>query len=329
MKIEPAKISQIIESNFSYLMPEFYQMQTEYMKSMNNIYNDLDAALVAMFLTNKYYQNDIKENHLSNNVSNKIFYQKNIFKVSTPKFKINEISNATGIPRETVRRKKNKLIKNKFIIFNKKKKSYSLNKSLIDKKILEPQIKISSKMLYNCCNFFSNKNIFSKELDLVSFKNDIEKKFMFYLPIFLNFQISYITQWRKFFDMECLFIVVLCALNTSTHIRRRSKNLNDVFDSKEIFSEVYKLNNKFGINSTSIADITNIPRTTILRKLAKLQKLNMLKKDKYKRYATEVLNNSENIKKTAYPNMRNTINLLGILISKCLETYTSKELKII
>ena len=78
MKIEPAKISKIIESNFSYLMPEFYQMQTEYMKSMNNIYNDLDAALVAMFLTNKYYQNDIKENHLSNNVSNKIFYQKNI-----------------------------------------------------------------------------------------------------------------------------------------------------------------------------------------------------------------------------------------------------------
>ena len=53
MKIEPAKISKIIESNFSYLMPEFYQMQTEYMQSMNNIYNDLDAALVAMFLTNK------------------------------------------------------------------------------------------------------------------------------------------------------------------------------------------------------------------------------------------------------------------------------------
>ena len=113
-----------------------------------------------------------------------------------------------GFPRETVRRKKIKLIKNKFIILNKKKKSYRLNKGLIDKKILEPQIEISSKMLLNCCNFFSNKNVFSKELDLVSFKNDIEKKFNIYLPIFLNFQISYITQWRKFFDMECLFIEI-------------------------------------------------------------------------------------------------------------------------
>ena len=328
MKIDPTKISKIIESNFSYLMPDFYQMETEYLISMNNIYKDLDATLIAMFLTNKHYQNDIKENHLSNNVSNKILNQ-NISKVPTPKFKINEISNGTGIPRETVRRKKIKLIKNKFIILNKKKKSYSLNKGLIDKKILEPQIEISSKMLFHYCNFFLNKNVFSKELDLVLFKNDIEKKFMFYLPIFLNFQISYMTQWRKFFDMECLFIAVLCALNTTTHIRRRSKNFNKVFDSKEIFSEVYKLNNKFGINSTSIAEITNIPRTTILRKLAKLQKLNILKKDKYKRYASEVLDGSENLKKTFYPIMRNTINLLGILISKCLETYSSKELKII
>ena len=41
------------------------------------------------------------------------------------------------------------------------------------------------------------------------------------------------------------------------------------------------------------------------------------------------IKSTENIKKTAYPNMQNTINLLGILISKCLETYTSKELKII
>ena len=328
MKIEPTKISKIIERNFSYLIPEFYEMQTEYMQSMNNTYKDLDAALVAMFLVNKYYQSDIKENHLSNNVSNKIFYQQNISKVSTPKFKINEISNATGIPRETVRRKKIKLIKNKFIILNKKKKSYRLNKDLIDKKILEPQIKISSKMLFNCCNFFSNKNVFSKELDLVSFKNDIEKKFMLYLPIFLSFQISYITQWRKIFDMECLYIVVLCALNTSTHIRRRSKNLNEVFDSKEIFSEVYKLNNKFGLNSTSIAEITNIPRTTVLRKLDKLIKLNILKRDKYNRYATEVLDNSENLKKTIYPMMQNTIILLGTLISKCLETYSSREMKI-
>ena len=38
MKFEPAKLSKIIEHNFSYLMPDFYEMQTEYMKSMIDMY---------------------------------------------------------------------------------------------------------------------------------------------------------------------------------------------------------------------------------------------------------------------------------------------------
>jgi len=323
MKFEPAKLSKIIEHNFSYLMPDFYEMQTKYMKSMNDIYKDLDAALVAMFLTNIFYQRKIKENYLSNNVSTKNFYRKNKFKTPFTKFKINEISKAIGIPRETVRRKKIKLTKNKFIILNKNKKSFHINNNLINKKVFEPQIKISSKMLSNYCIFFSNKDVFNKDLDLVSFKNNIEKKFILYLPIFLNFQISYFTDWRKFMDMECIYIAALCALNTSTQLKRKSNNSN------EIFEQIFKLSDKFGLNSTSIAGITKIPRTTVLRKLAILEKLNILKKDKFKRYETQDLVNSDYSRKTLYPYLQNTVRLLGVLISKCLETYSSKEIKII
>ena len=314
MKIEPAKLSKFIEQNYSYLMPYFYEMQIEYMNSMNDIYKDLDTALVAMFLTNKLNQSENEKNS----------------KVLPSKFKINEISKAMGIPRETVRRKKIKLTKNKFIILNKKKKSFHINSSLINKKVFEPQIKISSKMLSNYCIFFSNKGFFNKDLDLVSFKNDIEKKFTLYLPIFLNFQISYFTNWRKFMDMECLYIAVLCGLNTTTQLKRKSNNSNEIFDSKEIFTQIFKLSNKFGLSSTSIADITKIPRTTVLRKLAKLEKLNILKKDKFKRYETQdLINDSDYSRKTIYPLLQNTIRLLGVLISKCLETYSSKEMKII
>ena len=312
MKFEPAKLAKVIEQNYSYLMPDFYEMQMEYMNSMNNIYKDLDTALIAMFLTNKLYQSENKEN----------------YKASHSKFKINEISKSISIPRETVRRKKIKLIKNKFILFNKKKKSYSLNTSLIDKKILEPQIKISSKMLSNFFSFFINKDIFSNELDHVAFKKNVEKNFILYLPILLNFQISYFSAMRKIVDMECLFINVLCALNTSTQLKRKSNNFNKIFDSTEVFSEIFKLSNKYGLNSTSIAYITKLPRTTVLRKLAKLEKLNILKKDKFKRYETQSFVGSDNSRKTIYPHLLNTIRLLGLLISECLEIYSSKELKI-
>ena len=91
MKFEPAKLSKIIEQNYSYLMPDFYEMQTEYINSMKNIYKDLDTALVAMFLTKKLYQSENKENYLSNNVSTKNFYQKNKFKASFTKLKKNKI----------------------------------------------------------------------------------------------------------------------------------------------------------------------------------------------------------------------------------------------
>ena len=312
MKFEPVKISKVIEQNYSYLMPDFYEMQMEYMNSMNKIYKDLDTALIAMFLTNKLYQSENKEN----------------YKASHSKFKINEISKSISIPRETVRRKKIKLIKNKFILFNKKKKSYSLNTSLIDKKILEPQIKISSKMLSNFFSFFINKDIFSNELDHVAFKKNVEKNFILYLPILLNFQISYFSGWRKFMDMECIYIAALCALNTSSQLKRKFNNSNEIFDSSDIFEQIFKLSNKFGLNSTSIAEITKIPRTTVLRKLAILEKLNILKKDKFKRYETQSFVDSAYSRKTLYPYALNTIRLLGILISKCLETYSSKELKI-
>ena len=129
--------------------------------------------------------------------------------------------------------------------------------------------------------------------------------------------------------MECLFINVLCDLNTSTLLKKRTNNSNEIFDSSKIFSEISKLSNKYGLNSTSIAEITKIPRTTVLRKLAILEKLNILKKDKFKRYETQSLVGSAYSRKILYPYTLNTIRLLGILISKCLETYSSKELKII
>ena len=329
MKIEPTKLSKIIEQNYSYLIPDFYEMQVQYMNSMKNIYKDLDTTLVAMFLTNKFYQSENKENYLSNNVSTKNFYQKNKFEKSFTKFKVNEISKAINIPRETVRRKKIKLTKNKFIILNKNKKSLRINSSLINKKVFEPQIKASSKLLSNYCIFFSNKNVFNKDLDFVSFKNDVEKKFILYLPIFLKFQISYFNDWRKFMDMECIYIAVLCALNTSVQLKRKSNIADEIFDSKKIFAQILNLGDKFGLNTTSIAEITKMPRTTVIRKLAKLEKLNILKKDKFKRYETQDLIGSDNSKKKIYPHLQNTIKLLGFLISECLEIYSSKEMTII
>ena len=59
MKFEPAKLSRVIEQNYSHLMPDFFKMQTEYLASLNIIYKDLDAALVAMVLTSNQHRTKI------------------------------------------------------------------------------------------------------------------------------------------------------------------------------------------------------------------------------------------------------------------------------
>ena len=73
MKFEPSKLSKIIEQNYSLLMPDFFEMQTEYLASLNIIYHDLDASLVAMVLTSELYKNIVKEINSKSKISLKCF----------------------------------------------------------------------------------------------------------------------------------------------------------------------------------------------------------------------------------------------------------------
>ena len=84
-----------------------------------------------------------------------------------------------------------------------------------------------------------------------------------------------------------------------------------------------ELNDSFGLNATSISEITKIPRTTVLRKIVDLEKAGMLKKDKFKRYAPNVLSSSKESKKLL-PAMGYTLELLGIFFSQCYEIYSAK-----
>ena len=324
MKFEPEKVSKIIEQNYSLLAPDFFEMQTDYLNSMYAIYKDLDASLIVMLLTRKIYEEAlIQDNKFGNKTSLKNFYQEKKYNVPVSKFKIKEIANTLNLPRETIRRKKVKLIKDKFILFNQKKKFYSLNSDKIDEPTIKTQIEISSKFLSNYCIFFSQKNNIFEDMTFDSFKNEINKKFLIYLPIFLNFQLSYFSNFKKIADMESLFITLLCALNTTTHIKKKNSSNNKIFNTEDIFAQLPKLKDQYGLNSTSIAEITKLPRTTVLRKLAKLENISLLKKDEFKRYATP-----EQAKKEYYGTIQNTLKLLGIFISECLEIYTVKDLKV-
>ena len=67
-----------------------------------------------------------------------------------------------------------------------------------------------------------------------------------------------------------------------------------------------------------------MPRTTVLRKIASLEKNGFIKKDKFRRYTSDNLKNNE-VSKKIIPIMDYNIKLLGIFFSECLETFSSKN----
>ncbi len=300
-------------------MTDFYEMQTEYMASLNIIYDDLDASLVAMVLTNSIYKNQFND-PLHENTSMKYFYESEVFEIPISYLKIKDISSKINLPRETVRRKKEKLIKDKLIFVDNKKKTYSLNTSKIDKKIIDAQMNNVSKFLHKFSVFFARNKLFIKEIKREQIKEDLDKKFLIYLTKFLDFQISYFSNFKTFIDIESIFITLLVSLNTLSQKKENSKTMN----VKDLFYRIHELNTSQGLNATSIAEITKIPRTTVLRKISHLEKIGLIKKDKFKRYATGDLNNLE-ISKKLYPAIEHNLKILGIFFAQCLDTYVNKK----
>ena len=320
MKFEKSKLTKVIEQNYSHLMPDFFEMQTEYLVSLNIIYSDLDASLIAMVLTSQIYKNTIDSNTSQDKISLKYFYQKENFRLPFSTFKIKEISSILNLPRETVRRKKAKLIKDKLIIEDKKNKLYALNTDIIEEKILNVQINNLSKFLSKFSIFFARNKLFIKEVSKDQIKKDVEDKFLIYLTKFLDFQVSYFAKMKTMMDIESIFILLLCTLNTTSQIKTKEEPMN----SKAVFNRLHSLNSTFGLNATSISEITKVPRTTVLRKIAYLEKMGMLKKDKFKRYASDNLSSIEGSKKILSI-MDYNIQILASFISQCLQTYTKKH----
>jgi len=282
MELNNKTVSAVLEKNYSILMPIFYEMQTEYLASLNVIYDDLDASMVAMVLTNELYKKKVNSNEINNyeNIGFKNFYNMDKYYLISSSLRINKISSVINVPRETVRRKRDKLIDDKILLFDKKKKSISLNTDKIDKRILDLQIENLTKFLSKFTDYFISNNFISRMITRDQIKKDLEKKFLIYLTKFLDFQILYFSNLKKHNDIESIFIVLLCMLNSTSQLRKENKVMN----YKNVLENIQNMQKVRGLNVSSISDITKIPRTTVIRKIIKLEKAGYLNRDKYKRY---------------------------------------------
>ena len=243
-------------------------------------FKDLDKYVVLIYL--------IRDNWVT--LSGKFQYQSmdefyDTEGVSIDKINLIQISNDLHIPKETIRRKVNELQdsnilkrEGKSIIFNRKGIETQKPNDMIE--LLSIFIEKKSKMLHG-------KDWFGEPLSKDYIKEFVKKYFTIVWLRFFRMQIPFLIRHRDVFgDLETWVVWGNIALSHQYHLAKAAeKNLiTSPITLKSYYSNVAEVKISRGINASSIADISQIPRATVIRKLKWLTKQNCIKKNKNLEY---------------------------------------------
>ena len=253
---------------------KFFNFQYAWMNNAYNAFKDFDKYIILVYLINKTLKT-YKEHFY--NLSFEDFYKSESFEIE--KVSIIEIVEKLSLSKETARRKINELNKSG-IIRRDKKNIFILNPFKYQKPI--NNIKEISKLLaYTSINL--NKIYGMKSLEDAYFENVIKKNYTRYWHVFLNFQLNYITRQKFFFEsIDCFYIFGTCVINQSFNLKNsNSSNKEKLINFKNfpsLITEFTKLKS-YGLNPTTISELTGIPRASVIRKLKDLSNKKLLVND--------------------------------------------------
>ena len=281
--IENKLIQKNFTENFLKLMPTFYEMESSFLSGVYKRYGDLEGGNIVIYFARDCHLEILRkrEQDLNFNLSLDNFWtnHKNIFQ---SKKKIILVSQQTGLPKETTRRKIISLIKKKHIKKGEKNRLFwepdsALKESYV--KIIDEEITSLSKFI------FEQTKLLSLSLPLSKIEKEIKNNYSFYWYHYLNVQLEYIKFWHdKLKDLEMLLIGVQVLILTLNSLKRKYNNFTSILENRKNLANFSDFNGD--ISATSISDITGIPRATCIRKLEKFVKLKVLQKNlKSKRYS--------------------------------------------
>ena len=126
IEFQSANISKILINNYSNLMSEFFEMQSQFLSLRYKAHGNLETSSIIICFIRNVHLSIVRqrEKNLDYNISLDNFL-KNLKKIDSPKQKIISIVNETGIPKETVRRKIINLVEKEYIFSNKNREYYS------------------------------------------------------------------------------------------------------------------------------------------------------------------------------------------------------------
>ena len=274
-EIDEEKIFKIINENFSQLAPSYYTLVSSWLINAYQTYNGIDKFIILIYLINKDF----------------IFYRKNglivdydtFYKdksLEIPNINIIDISKDLRIPRESVRRKISEL-EEKGLIKREGKKIFIERLGFLQAKT-NITLNNFSILVSKFSEILKDKNIIDKSFDTGEISKAIKENFSFCWYQFYKFIFIFTNSWKagtKTQDLETICVGLIVLINTVQNRDFKNKSL----DRKKYLKEIQKPDH-IGINAFSIAEITGIPRATVVRKLEFLLKNKFLNISEKKLY---------------------------------------------
>ena len=280
LSINSEQVYDILAQRSNDTVSLWFKLQQAWCNNAYNTFKDYDTYLILVHLVNQVFQ---KYSDRFQFLSYEEFYAKNELVID--KINLIEISKELNIPKETIRRKVN-FLQDRKIIFRKGKSIYFNNDI---NKVQRPanSKKMMANFLEKTGQILQGENWFGKTFSKEEIEEFIDKYFTICWQHWFRLQIPFLVRHRTFFgDLETWNVWGAIGISQFTDYSKkvREKVIEDPTTYADLYLHLLKHLPKNGINASSISEISNIPRATVIRKLKYLKKQKLVKKNKKLEY---------------------------------------------
>ena len=264
-QIDEKIIFKVIDKHFSRLAPHYYKWINSWLIGAYKNYADIDKYIILIYIINKDFI-FFRRNGLI--IDYETFYKDKSLEVD--KINISDISKDLQIPKESARRKVEEL--EKADVIQKKGKKIFITRTAFTTTQANLTLKNMTTLLYEFNKVLEEEKIVKIAYQSTEISDSIKKNFSFVWYQFYKFIFIFTNRWRKELgDLETFIIGVLVFINAVENKNFKIKE----FDRKEYTISIQGSDER-GVNAMSLAEITGIPRSTVIRKLKSLIKKDLL-----------------------------------------------------
>ena len=295
--ISSSDIQNILINNTPQVQSAWFRFQSEWAYNAYQSMKDLDKYLILVYLIQKTF---IHYHDLMVIISEETMYAQDSFEID--KINLIEISEELGIPKETVRRKINELSNDGVV--ERSGKRIILKVNAFQKQRPVKTVKTLSSFLAICSALISSESKLLPSVPKESIESFIRANFTLIWRFYFKTQIPTMIDWRKYYgDLETWVVTSVVLINQSLKLRDLYKGKGITMDlntmtNEDKFNKVYEFifsnsDKVVGVNASSIAEITGIPRATVIRKLKYATKIGLLRRDENQLYVSKKLSTAK------------------------------------